>query len=64
MIAHLPAQVSRVVLLWIGAIIYFVVGVWMLYDAYNMQDDGGAYEVLLRLAPRPVCACVFACLRA
>ncbi len=39
-------QVSKVVLLWVGALIYLVVGVWMLYDASQMPaEGGGAFEV-------------------
>ena len=33
------------ILLWIGALIYFAVGMYMLWDAYNMTEEGGAREV-------------------
>jgi hypothetical protein len=38
-------QVDRALLVWIGAVIFLVAGFWMLWDAYNMTDEGSAKEV-------------------
>eukprot|EP00292_Cryptomonas_paramecium_P011047 CAMPEP_0113694158 /NCGR_PEP_ID=MMETSP0038_2-20120614/20106_1 /TAXON_ID=2898 /ORGANISM="Cryptomonas paramecium" /LENGTH=332 /DNA_ID=CAMNT_0000616393 /DNA_START=69 /DNA_END=1064 /DNA_ORIENTATION=- /assembly_acc=CAM_ASM_000170 len=40
----ISGMLDRVVLLWIGAAIFLVAGVWMLWEAYNMDDSGSAEE--------------------
>jgi len=35
-------QVSKLVLMWVGTVIFFIVGAWMLYEAFTMEQDSGS----------------------